>query len=164
MREKRPYPSSYCTKSGRMSGMLVSGKTFPSPSKWCLTTLMTFKIPDITWAVVHSLNLYVGLQGPGWPYVLGMPPRGDVRLWNPRARATDVGQGPHLHPGVPAGFLRATDPRAREKTRRRKRKNADEPKNTFIHNNTSSSHPAVADALCLSLLPLSQIPLEYCCR
>ena len=26
MREKRPYPSSYCTKSGRMSGMLVSGK------------------------------------------------------------------------------------------------------------------------------------------
>ena len=37
-------------------------------------------------------------------------------------------------------------------------------KNTFIHNNMSSSHPAVADALCLSLLPLSQIPLEYCCR
>ena len=32
MREKRPYPSSYCTEDGRMSGMLVSGKTFLSPS------------------------------------------------------------------------------------------------------------------------------------
>ena len=28
MREKRPYPSCYCTKSGRMSGMLVSGENF----------------------------------------------------------------------------------------------------------------------------------------
>ena len=28
MREKRAYPSSYCTKSGRMSGMLVSGENF----------------------------------------------------------------------------------------------------------------------------------------
>ena len=33
MREKRPYPSSYCTKRGRMSGMSVSGENFPSPSK-----------------------------------------------------------------------------------------------------------------------------------
>ena len=28
MREKRAYPSPYCTKSGRMSGMLVSGEYF----------------------------------------------------------------------------------------------------------------------------------------
>ena len=31
-------------------------------------------------AIEHSFNLYVGLQGPGWLYVLGMRPRGDVRL------------------------------------------------------------------------------------
>ena len=64
----------------------------------------------------------MGLQRPGWPYVLGMPPRGDVRHQTPRARATDVGQGPHLRPGVPAGSLRATEPEAREKTRGRKTK------------------------------------------
>ena len=27
--------------------------------------------------------LYVGLIGPGWLYVLGMPPRGHLRLWPP---------------------------------------------------------------------------------
>ena len=27
-----------------------------------------------------SFNLYVGLQGPGWLYVLRMPPRGYLRL------------------------------------------------------------------------------------
>ena len=94
---------------------------------------MTFKIPDITWAVGHSFNLYVGLQGPGWPYVLGMPPRGDLRLWTPRARAADVGQGPHLRPGVPAGSLRATEPRAREKARGRKRKKCRWAKKTHLY-------------------------------
>ena len=112
------------------------GNTFPSLNKLCLTTLMTLNIPDITWAVRHYFNLYVGLQGPGWPYVLGMPPRGDLRLWTPRARATDIGQGPHLRRGVPAGSLRATEPRARGKTRGRKRKKCRcAKKSTFIHSN-----------------------------
>ena len=38
-------------------------------------------IPDSRYhiiAVGHSFNLYV--QGSGWLYVLGMPPRADVRL------------------------------------------------------------------------------------
>ena len=87
---------SYCIKSGRMSGMLVSGNNFPSPSEYCLTTLITFKIPNITWDVGHSFNMYVGFQGPGWLYVLGIPPRADLRLWTPRARATDIDQGPNL--------------------------------------------------------------------
>ena len=55
MREKRPMisfrgheDSSYCIKSGHMSGMLVSGIFFPSLSKYCLTTLMAYNIPGST--------------------------------------------------------------------------------------------------------------------
>ena len=87
------------------------GKTFSSPSKYCLTTLMAFKIPNVKWAVGHSFNLYVGLQRPGWFYLLGNPPRADVRLWTPRARATDVGQGLNLRTG--SGWTPCV-PRSRE--------------------------------------------------
>ena len=37
----------------------------------------------------------------------------------------DLGQGPHLRHGVRAGYLRAPEPRAREKTRGWKKKNDD---------------------------------------
>ena len=30
--------------------------------------------------VGHFLDLYVGLHGPGWRYMIGMPPRGDLQL------------------------------------------------------------------------------------
>ena len=83
---------------------------------------MTFKVANITRAVAHSFNICVGLQGPGWPYVLGMPPRGDLPLWTPRARATDLGQRPNLR----ARSMRVSCvPRSREhekKTRGPKRK------------------------------------------
>ena len=121
-------------KSGRMSGILVSGKTFPS-SKYYLTTSMTFKIPNTTWAVGRSFNLYVGLAGPRWLYVRGIPPGGDVRLWTPGARGTDLGQSPNLR----AGSERAPcvpQPRARGKTRGRKRKTWRRPRNTAIYMHT----------------------------
>ena len=104
---------------------------FPSPSNvwrhWGHSRCQISHEPsdiilNCTWAVGHYFNLYVGLHGPGWLYMLGMPPRGDLRLWTPRARATDLGQGPNLRRGVRAGSLRATEPRAREKTRGRKSK------------------------------------------
>ena len=107
---RRDYPSevmkivSYCTKSGRMSWKLVSGR-YLSITKCCLTTLMAFNILDITWAVGYFVNLCVGLHGPGWLYVLGMTACRYLRLWTPRARATDLGQGPHLCRGVRAGPL-----------------------------------------------------------
>ena len=73
MREKRPIMSfrgheglSYCIKSGRMSGMLVSGKTFPSPSKYCLTTLMTarFQISHETSDILLTCTwVFRGLDG-----------------------------------------------------------------------------------------------------
>ena len=49
--------------------------------------------------VGHSFNLYVGLHAPGWLHVLGMSPRADVPLSTPRARATDLSQGPHMRMG-----------------------------------------------------------------
>ena len=71
-------------------------------------------------------NLYVGLHGRDWMAlrVLGMPPRSFLRfgLWTPRARATGLGQGPHLHRGVRAGSLRVPELRARETTRGRMKK------------------------------------------
>ena len=95
------------------------GNTFPSPS-------MSNDIDDIQDPRYHMsrwifFNLYVGLHGPGGLYVLRIPPRGYLRLSTPRARATDPGQGSHLHHGVRAGSLRAPEPRTREKTRGRKR-------------------------------------------
>ena len=104
MREKRPIMSfrghedlSNCIKSGRTSGMMVSGENV-SITKYCLTTWWRSG-SQITWDVGHSFNLYVGLQRPGWLYVLGIPPRADLPLWTPRARATDPGQGPNLGAG-----------------------------------------------------------------
>ena len=52
---------------------------------------------------------------------------------NPRVRATDLGQGPNLRRGVRAGSLRATEPRAREKTRGRKRKKIRSTKKTHLY-------------------------------
>ena len=73
------------------------------------------------------------MHGPGWLYALGMPPRGYLRLWTPRAHATDRGQGPDLRRGVRAGSLRVPKPRAREKIRGRKRKKCRCPKKTHLH-------------------------------
>ena len=66
------------------------------------------------------------------------------RPWTPRPRATDVGQGPHLHHSVHASLLRAPQPRARKKTRGRKSKSADVQENficegyfiSFVDSNT----------------------------
>ena len=40
-------------------------------------------------------HLYVSLYGPGWLYVLGMPPRGSPRLSTHRACATDTSARVH---------------------------------------------------------------------
>ena len=48
-------------------------------------------------SVIHYVR--VGLHGPGWLNVLGMPPRADVPLSTPKAHATDLGWGPYLRTG-----------------------------------------------------------------
>ena len=45
----------------------------------------------------------VGLHGRGWLYVLGMPSRAEVPLPTPRARATDLGRGPNRIKKMPKG-------------------------------------------------------------
>ena len=61
--------------------------------------------------------------------------RGRRRTTKGRGKArTDLGQGPHFRRGVRAGSLLALEPRAREKTRGRKRKKCRcAKKKTFIH-------------------------------
>ena len=59
-----------------------------------------------------------GFHGPRSLSVVGNGSRSYLPLFatlNPRARATDLGQGPHLHRSVHAGLLRAPQPRARER-------------------------------------------------
>ena len=86
------------------------GHSFHLPSPSSFWRHLTFNIPYITcepsdifltctWAVGNSFNLYVGLQGPGWLYALGIPPRVNLPLWPPRACATDLGQGPNVRAG-----------------------------------------------------------------
>ena len=73
--------------------------------------------------------MYVGLHGPGWLYVFGIPPWGDLPLWTSRARATDLGQGPNLRTG---SWWAPCVPRSREHEERSaagRNKNADGPKN-----------------------------------
>ena len=54
---------------------------------------------------------------------------------NPQSTRYGPRSGLNLRRGVRAGSLRATEPRAREKTRGRKRKMSKCQKNTFIHSN-----------------------------
>ena len=74
----------------------------------------------------------LGLHGPEWLYVLGMPPRTDVLLSTARARATDLGRGPNLRMG--SGRAPCV-PRSREHEERpaagREKKKPKGEKNTF---------------------------------
>ena len=53
--------------------------------------------------------------------------------FEPQSTCHEPRPGPKLACGVRAGSLRATEPRARGKTRGRKRKSAEGPKNTFMY-------------------------------
>ena len=64
----------------------------------------------------------MGLVGSGWSETDPVVTCHFSRLRTPRARATDLGQDPHLHRSVHAGRLRAPHPRARETPRGRKSK------------------------------------------
>ena len=64
--------------------------------------------------------------------MLGMPPRGYLRLRNSRARATDLGQGPHLHRDVRAGSLRAPCREHEKRPAAGREKHADVQKNAFV--------------------------------
>ena len=140
MREKRPMMSfrghedpCYCTKVVACLAYWCRGKTFPSPSKCCLTTLMTFKIPNITWDVGHSFNLYVGLQRPGGLYVLGIPPGAPLI---PQSTSTDLGQGPNLRAGSGRALCVPWTREHEERPAVRREKNAEGPKyvrNMYIY-------------------------------
>ena len=131
---------SYCTKSGRMSRKLVSGK-YLSITKQCLTTLMTFKILDIACDMSRRTFLVctwicMGLDGSTCSECLTVvtydfePPE-HVPRTSARAHACAVvfGRAPCV-------------PRSREHEKRPtagREKNADVQKNTCIHRNIDQS-------------------------
>ena len=92
---------------------------------------MTFKIPYITWAGGHSVNLFAGLQGPGWLYVLGIP--WGLATLNPQSTCPRPRPGPKRARGVLAGSLSATVSRARETTHGRERKKCRSAKKTRLY-------------------------------
>ena len=75
--------------------------------------------------VGHFFNLYVGLHGPGWLYVLGMPPRGYLPIFatlNPQSTCHGPRPGPTLAPWCSGGLPACSgaestrkDPRPEEK-------------------------------------------------
>ena len=110
--------------------------TFLSPSK-CLTTLTTFKIPDITWDVGHFFNLFIMyVRGFAWAWMAlrarNTSPSGRASL-NPQSTCHGPRPEPKLLYGVRAGSLCATEPRARGKTRGRERKKCRRVKKTRFY-------------------------------
>ena len=85
-------------------------ETCPSPRKYCLTTLMTFKIPDIT--LYPPDILCRGLDGSTCSECL---PEGTCEF-EPPERVPWTSARAKLAPGIQAGSKRATEPRARETT------------------------------------------------
>ena len=110
-----------------MSAMLMPGKNF-SITRYVMSDDID-DIQDLRYHVrrrtfFNLLIMYyvcVGLHGPGWLYVLGMPPRADVPLSTPGARVTDLGRGSNLRigpgraPCVPRAESTRKDPRPEEK-------------------------------------------------
>ena len=124
--------ASYCTRSGRMSRNLGVGQ-IPFHHQVMSGDIdsiqdhryrMSRRIFFSTRLKCASGTMHVGLHGPGWLYVLRIPPRRDLPLQTHRACSMDFGQGPNLRTGSgrgPACSLPATEPRARGKTHGRKR-------------------------------------------
>ena len=127
--------SPYCIDNGRTSAMLVSERNLSITKK-----VLSDDIDDIQDPRYHIISAGHSLQRPGRLYVLGMPPRGDVRVWTPRARALDFSEG--LTCARDPGGLQACH--GAESTRNdpgRKGKDADGPKNTFIHSSINMMCP-----------------------
>ena len=87
-----------------------------SITKKCLTTLTTFKIPDITWAVGCSFNLYMSrrtffehVRGFVWAWMAlragNHAPWGLATL-NPQSTCHGPRPGPNLAPWCPGGTSR----------------------------------------------------------
>ena len=128
-----------CTKSGRMSRKLVLGK-YLSITKSCLTTLTTFKILGIIWAVgrlFYFFNLYVGLHGFAWVWMALRARNASpwlVATLNPQSTCHGPRPGRTLAPWCSCGLPACPGAESTRKTRgRNKKKCLCAKKNTFIH-------------------------------
>ena len=130
----------YCTKRGRMSRKLGIGE-IPFHHQ-----VMSADIDDIQdhryrmsrrtffLTQVKMYHRYC-VRGFAWTWMAlrarNPSPRG-LAILNPQSTCHGPRPGPKLARGVRAGSLRATEPRAREKTLGRKRKKCRNPKKTYL--------------------------------
>ena len=108
--------------------MLVSGKKF-SITKYVVSDDID-DIQDPRNHMRHRTFFRPVNDGPGWLYVLGIPPRADLSLWTPGARATDLGQGPNMRKGPERA---ACVPRSREHDERSAAREKEIPKGQQTH-------------------------------
>ena len=122
MREKRPYPS-FCTKSGRMSDMLGSGKDFSiSPSYVMSDDIIDIQDPRYHMRRRTFFEPVRGFAGVWMALRARNPSPSGLATLNSQNTCHGPRSGSKLACGVRAGSLRATEPRTRGKTRGRKRK------------------------------------------
>ena len=110
MREKRPYPS-FCTKSGRMSDMLGSGKDFSiSPSYVMSDDIIDIQDPRYHMRRRTFFEPVRGFAGAWMALRARYPsPRG-LAILNPLSTCLGPRPGPQLARGVRVGSLRSTEP------------------------------------------------------
>ena len=133
---KRQHPSSCCTKRGRMSGMLVLGKNgtrFPSPSYVMSDDIDDIQDPRYYMRRRTFFSLVRGFECTWMALRAQNPSPSGLATSNPQSTCHGPLHGPKLACGVRAGSLRATEPRARGKTRGRKRKKCRTAKKTHLY-------------------------------
>ena len=122
--------------NGRTSGVVVMSGKFFHHQVCNVWRHWWHSITQIS-PVNNVVCTWVCMRGPGWLYVLGMPPQVYVPLSATGARATDLSRGPNLR--MRSGRAPCV-PRSREHEKRPaagREKNADGPKNCLLYTSPS---------------------------
>ena len=123
----------YCIRSGRMSGIFVSGKNFPITKIsifwrlwWHSKPPISRETSDIVLTCTWVCKAWVALRA-------GNPSPSGLATLNRQSTCHGPRPGAKLAHGVRTGSLRATEPRARGKTGGRKIKKCRKVKKTYLY-------------------------------
>ena len=131
---------SYSTKRGRMSlklgiGQIRLHRQIKSDEIDIQDHRYRMSLPEIILTQVKMYHRYY-VRGFAWAWMalrVRNPSPGGIATLNPQSTCHGPRPGPKLACGVRAGSLRATEPRARGKTRGRKRKKCRTAKKTHLY-------------------------------